>query len=260
MLTENSLSQSGSSSEMDKRIESEREFHNKRFAHEVRQATHGFYRTVADAFAFYESEKIRLAKNRRVLEYGCGNGQNSIKIAPHCLSIHGLDLSDVAIEQARQQSLKMKYDHAQFTAGNAEQMSFADEEFDFIYGSSILHHLDLKKAYAELVRVLKPGGIALFLEPLGHNPLINGYRNRTPDFRTPDEHPLVRSDYQLAKKFFDRVDTQFFGFCTLFTIPFLKTPMANSLLAAGSWVDRAVLRLPGVRWLSWFSVIHLRKA
>ncbi len=260
MLTEESPSHSQAKPGSDDRIESEREFHNKRFAHEVRQATHGFYRTVGEAFALYESEKIRLAKDKRVLEYGCGNGMNAVTIAPHCLSIHGLDLSDVAIDQARQMAREKNLENAHFTAGNAEEMSFNNEEFDFIYGSSILHHLDLRKAYSELHRVLKPGGVALFLEPLGHNPLINGYRNRTPDFRTPDEHPLLRADYQLAKHYFARVDTRFFGLCSLFAIPFLKTPLANPLLLAGSFADRFVLRLPGIRWWSWFSVIHLCKA
>jgi hypothetical protein len=38
-----------------------------------------------------------------------------------------------------------------------------------------------------------PAGWALFSEPLGHNPLVNWYRNRTPEQRTEDEHPLLLS-------------------------------------------------------------------
>ncbi len=243
----------------DSRIESEREFHNKRFAEEVRQPTHGFYRTVSDAFNHYESEKLRLAKGKRVLEYGCGTGGNALKLAPICETIHGLDLSDVAIAQAAQAATQMNLTNTTFVAGNAEAMPFENGYFDFIFGSSILHHLDLNRAYSELGRVLKPGGCALFLEPLGHNPLINAYRNRTPDFRTPDEHPLLRADFELANKYFDRVDANFYGLNTLASIPFMKIKCAEPVMFAGRLLDKVFLKLPGIKWLAWFSVITLTK-
>ncbi|MFO0822066.1 MAG: class I SAM-dependent methyltransferase [Gemmataceae bacterium] len=37
-------------------------------------------------------------------------------------------------------------------------------------GQRILHHLDLAKAGRELLRALKPGGVAVFCEPWGGNP------------------------------------------------------------------------------------------
>lgn len=40
-----------------------------------------------------------------------------------------------------------------------------------------------------------------FSEPLGHNPIINWYRNRTPEMRTEDEHPLLIKDIEFAKIF-----------------------------------------------------------
>jgi hypothetical protein len=44
------------------------------------------------------------------------------------------------------------------------------------------------------------------MEPLGHNPLLNWYRARAPDLRTPDEHPLLARDLALAESCFDEVD------------------------------------------------------
>ena len=241
------------------RIYSEREFHNKRFAEEVRQPTHRFYRTVSAAFNHYESEKAQCVKDKVVLEYGCGTGGNALKLAPECKSIHGLDLSDVAINQAKKIAMEKGLANATFSAGNAEEMTFESNAFDFVFGSSILHHLDLDKAYAELYRVTRPGGCALFLEPLGHNPLINAYRVKTPEFRTPDEHPLLRADFALAKKYFDRVESRFYGLATLGAIPFIETPFAGPMMIAGSVLDKFLLRLPGLKWMSWFSLITLKK-
>ena len=92
-----------------------------------------------------------------------------------------------AIEHARAEGLE---DRLTFRVMDAEQLEFADDSFNLVCGSGVLHHLDLNRAYAEVARVLEPTGIGVFEEPLGHNPAINAYRRRTPEMRTVDEHPL----------------------------------------------------------------------
>ena len=57
-------------------------------------------------------------------------------------------------------------------------------------GKQILHHLDLTIAVPEIARVLRPGGRAVFLEPLIHNPILEGYRRLTPHLRSPTEQAL----------------------------------------------------------------------
>jgi hypothetical protein len=64
--------------------------------------------------------------------------------------------------------------------------------------------------------MLKLGGEAFFLKPLGHNPFINLYRRFTPRFRTLDEHPLVISDFELARRYFGSVDAEFFHVTSFF--------------------------------------------
>jgi ubiquinone/menaquinone biosynthesis C-methylase UbiE len=51
-------------------------------------------------------------------------------------------------------------------------MPFADGSFDVAYGSSILHHLNLDDALAEVFRVLRPGGRIAFTEPNILNPQV----------------------------------------------------------------------------------------
>jgi SAM-dependent methyltransferase len=46
---------------------------------------------------------------------------------------------------------------------DAEDLPFADESFDLVFGHAVLHHIpDLPRAFAEFDRVLRPGGTVLF--------------------------------------------------------------------------------------------------
>ena len=93
------------------------------------------------------------------------------------------------------------------------ELPFADAVFDAIWGNAILHHLDLAKAGRELNRVLKPGGVAVFCEPWGGNPLLSFARRTLPyrgKERTPDEQPLTRRDLRPLRAVFPSVEVRGF--------------------------------------------------
>ena len=136
-------------------------------------------------------------------------------------------------------------------------MKLPSASFDLVFGSGILHHLILEKALCEIRRVLRPGGKAIFFEPLGHNPLINLYRNRTPQARTVDEHPLVKSDFEIVRKHFSKCDVEFFGLSTLASIPFRESSLGRAVRAVGEQADNLLLRIPGLRWQAWIVVMTL---
>jgi SAM-dependent methyltransferase len=70
-------------------------------------------------------------------------------------------------------------------------IDFPDNTFDIVYASNLLHHIpDPKLTLQEMHRVLKPGGVACFWDPLKHNPIINVYRRMATEVRTEDEQPL----------------------------------------------------------------------
>ena len=132
----------------------------------------------------------RYAKDKDVLDYGCYDGWMTPRyraIGPS--SITGLDISENAIIKA-----KVKYgDVARFYTGDAHAMPFPDASFDIVVGRGILHHLDFDAAVEEIRRVLRPGGRAIFVEPLDDNPGAKLLRALTPRARTKDEKPLTRS-------------------------------------------------------------------
>ena len=88
-------------------------------------------------------------------------------------------------------------------------------EFDRVYGNGVLHHVPLDMAIPELARVMRPGGIGCFIEPLPYNPIINVYRRVAKEVRTPDERPLTFEDIARFEGYFDEVGHQEFWLTTL---------------------------------------------
>lgn len=246
-------------SSTEERLENERQFHNERFSEETRTRVIGFYKTIQNCFADYQELVSHSAQGNTILEYGCAKGENALRLADRCHQFHGIDISDVAIDVARKRALNSGLKNCSFEVMNAEKLEFDDSTFDLVFGSGILHHLDLNKAYSELARVMKPGGAAVFVEPLGHNKLINAYRNKTPDIRTPDEHPLTKRDFKLAENYFAKVDVKLYGLATLGAIPVINSRVAKPIITMGKFADRILLRIPGIKWWSWFSLIKFSR-
>lgn len=240
------------------RLTREKDFHNERFGAEDARREDEFYFALDVGFKDFFCRLDAAAADVDVLEYGCASGGQSIRLAPKVRSIVGIDISDVAVEQARNAAARSRMAKATFLVDNAEAMSFSNCSFDLVFGSGILHHLDLPNAVAEIRRVLRPGGRAIFWEPLGHNAAINLYRRMTPNARTADEHPLLRSDIALLRRSFPSCNVTHYGLATLASIPFRRSGVGKALRAVGGQVDRLLLSIPGVRWQAWYALIDLR--
>jgi len=241
------------------RLQREAEYHDRRFGEDTRASTDKFYAITQESFAWYRERLLDNVAGLRVLEYGCGPGDVAFAAAAAGALAHGIDISPVAIMQARNHAVEAA-GHPTFSVDDAERTSFADASFDRIGGSGILHHLDLHKAYAEIARLLKPGGRAVFLEPLGHNPLINAYRNRTPLMRTEDEHPLLRADVHACQEHFSQVRTRFFHCCSLAAVPLRRSALFRPALAALSRADRLLLSAHSpTRWMAWMVVLECER-
>jgi ubiquinone/menaquinone biosynthesis C-methylase UbiE len=114
--------------------------------------------------------RAALGPGRRALELGCGTGVFLEKVARSGALIHGLDLSEELLAKAR--ARLGAFANVTLDQGNAEQMPYEDQAFDAVYGSSVLHHLDLDAALREVHRVLRPGGRLVFAEPNILNPQV----------------------------------------------------------------------------------------
>ena len=242
---------------MTSRLRREAEFHNQILAAESRTELGKFYEAAATAKGYYYGLVGKDCAGR-VLEYGCGRGGYIFDLARRGVDVVGIDISEEGIGLARQRAVTEGLeDKVGFRVMNAEAPDFPDDHFDLVYGSGILHHLDLEAALPELTRVIKPEGRAVFFEPLGHNILINIYRKLTPQMRSQDEHPLVARDLAALTKAFHRTSFSYFALCVLAAVPFRKWPGYRLGLRTLELLDAAVLRLPFLRRQAWLVVISM---
>jgi ubiquinone/menaquinone biosynthesis C-methylase UbiE len=243
------------------RIAREREFHNQRFADDSERETRvgRFYAAIRYGFDLYRRRVAEEARSRRVLEYGCGTGSLAFNLSEEAARVIGIDISDVAIEQARRAARLRGLKNVEFLVTNAEAMKLPDKHVDVVVGSGIVHHLDIPKSMSEVRRVLGPGGIAIFAEPLAHNPVLNWYRNRTPELRSADEHPLTVADLRGMARGFSAVKLTYFGLVAP-VLGFVAADVKSESPVTRFiwWLDRMLCSVPWLNRYAWYCLIELR--
>lgn len=162
----------------------------------------------------YILDKFGDVKGKRILDYGCGSAEGGIYFAKLGAEVVGIDVSPGMLEAAQKlaQHHGVKIETRQVTG---DGIPGDKDEFDFVYGNGVLHHVDLSKARGELSRIMKPGSKGAFIEPLKYNPVIEVYRYLANTVRTEDEHPLSFSDINDFKQVFRHVSHHEFWFSTL---------------------------------------------
>jgi 2-polyprenyl-3-methyl-5-hydroxy-6-metoxy-1,4-benzoquinol methylase len=112
---------------------------------------------------YLKARGIPLARGA-ALDFGCGVGRLTQGLARHFEEVHGVDISPSMVEHARRfnrHGQKVQY----HVNGSQRLEAFQDGTIDLIYSNITLQHIEPRHAklfIAEFLRVLRPGGIALF--------------------------------------------------------------------------------------------------
>lgn len=214
----------------------------------------------------------------RILDIGCGAGETSVFFAKQGAQVTALDISEQMIAVTRRLAEKHRV-QVDASTMMVEDMDLPDKSFDYVFGNGVLHHLNCKYAYREIHRVLKPGGRAIFIEPLCHNPLIAIYRLIASTVRTRNEHPFKFKDFKTLEELFVKVSHREFWLTTqwLFMRFFLiehvsprkerywKKIIADAERLGSRYkrlekVDRVLLKsVPWLRRFCWNTVMVLEK-
>lgn len=211
----------------------------------------------------YAFHAIGDVAGRVVLDYGCGNGENTLPLVARGARVIAVDVSEDLLRLARRRlALHGLADRsAIFLAGSGHDLPLPDASVDAVMGIAILHHLDLDLAAREVHRVLKPDGVAVFQEPVRNSRVLAALRAMVP-YRSEEvsdyERPLT--DDELA-----RFSSPFSSRTTrAFSLPFINLanvlpPLQRHVMALYK-VDGVLLR--GTRAFDAFAgirVIALRK-
>src|SRR5262245_37589039 len=103
----------------------------------------------------------------KILDMGCGVGQKTIPVADAFsgAEVHAIDLSGPMIKYAHKRAERMGR-KIHFSQQNVERTKFANESFDLVFSTILLHELPpgaIRNMIAEIYRVLKPGGLTAHL-------------------------------------------------------------------------------------------------
>ncbi len=96
---------------------------------------------------------------KKLLDLACGDGLDASNYDKKGAEVFGIDASKAMIDLA-----KKNYPHIEFTVGLAEKLPYKDNTFDVITSKyAIMTSQDMQPIFDEAFRVLKPGGIFVYL-------------------------------------------------------------------------------------------------
>lgn len=111
---------------------------------------------------------------RDVLDIGCGGGEMARVLVQAGHAVTGIDPAPQAIAAARE-----RVPEARFVIGGAEALPFGPGSFDACVFLNSLHHVPvplMETALREALRVLRPGGEVIVVEPLAEGPFFEVMR------------------------------------------------------------------------------------
>jgi SAM-dependent methyltransferase len=225
-------------------------------------------------------EQLGDLTGKRVLDLGCGLGEASAHFADRGAIVTATDLSPGMLEVAVKVCALRGHSIETVIADAGDLGVLPADHFDVVYAANLLHHVEIARCVDEVHRILKPGGVAAFWDPLEYNPAIQVYRRMASEVRTIDEHPIRLRDIDTIGARFASVELRTFWLSALliffrfflvdrihpsadryWKIVIERQQRHRRFLQFAHRLDRRIIRLlPPLRWWCWNVAIVARKA
>lgn len=125
----------------------------------------------------YAVSKIAPQKTNTVLEVAAGTCACGRAIAPFVTKVTCLDMTPAMLSVGKEAAEKEHIENLHFVIGDAAELPFTDGSFDIVLSRFAFHHFpNIEQPFAEMVRVLKPGGklVLIDMEAAKKSALITG--------------------------------------------------------------------------------------
>jgi ubiquinone/menaquinone biosynthesis C-methylase UbiE len=203
-------------------------------------------------------------KGKQVLDLGCGAGYSTLELAQAGALVTALDLSAQGLSATEERLRKAGLsEQVRLVRSSVEQLPFAENSFDLVFAQNFLMHVSTAKVGQEAWRVLKPGGKAVFIEPLAHHPLVKLYRKLFSSYKSTQPRWCSRTDMAELAAPFARAETRtFYLFSVLASANTVQSRpwLLNPAWAVLNGLDQLVTRfVPASRQLCWVAVTILTK-
>lgn len=180
----------------------------------------GYAATTSKVFQGYAKAAIALTQihsDSHLLDIACGPGTLPLLAYKQCKSIKAIDFSERMLALFQQQIEHASIANIELECGDAQQLPYADASFDAAFSMfGLMFFPDRHKAYAEILRTLKPGGelVVSSWAPVADSPamqvMFGAVRVLNPDIPAPQtvidslENPDFFKD-ELAQAGFQQV-------------------------------------------------------
>jgi SAM-dependent methyltransferase len=193
-------------------------------------------------------------EGKTILEIGCGDARFSLFFAKCGAKVVSIDNSEVAVENLRIFCGEHGIRNVEAVCCSAFDIHGLGE-FDLIFGSMILHHLEPFPDFSrELRRALKSDGKAFFYENNAFSDLLIWARNNLigkygiPKYGDDDEFPLLPSEVDSLRKHFtvEQIYPKmvFMGMASIYLLQ-------GKLLGFTQGIDGLLFKVPGFRKFSY---------
>ena len=145
------------------------------------------------------TEFALIKEGNMVVDLGSGAGNDAFvarAITGPTGKVLGLDMTPAMVDKARDNAEKLGFNNVEFRLGDIEAMPIGGNRADVVVSNCVLNLVpDKKKAFAEIYRILKPGGHFSISDVVIQGELPEGLRNDAEMYAGCVAGAILKEDY-----------------------------------------------------------------